>query len=344
MKCSLWYNLTEKLLRESKLRGKSTDALMRHIRDEHDIDIKGSSDKKKLREMGYYHGYKAYRFHNTKENKIKYDKFEQVISVYNFDCELKSILYPYVMKLETTLKNIVIDNLVTKDTVTFEKIYDNKLTKYREMQQGTDQYSREMSKRLKLKKDFARAISDSYGKNPIVEHFVHSEKPLPLWAHLELIMLGTFGNFVSCLNTAKKLEIANEIGTYHSGIDTDGSMLEKHIYIIKELRNAIAHNSIVFDTRFSKESKIAKKVKRQLRTEFNINNIEFRTILDYICLLLHYFKPLGMQKLEMKKLVRETRKSIEEFDTNLNDKTLLFTIVRSDYLEKLKLMDEFISK
>lgn len=326
------------------MKGKSTDALMRHIRDEHRIDIKGSNDKKKLREMGYYHGYKAYRFHNVIDNKIEYTKFEQVISVYDFDSELKSILYPYVMKLETTLKNIVIDNLVSKDTVTFEKIYDTKLTKYRELSQGTSQFSKEMSKRLNLKKNFSKAISDSYGKNPIVEHFVHSELPLPIWAHLELITLGTFGNFVERLNTAKKLEIAKEIGTYHSGIDTDGSMLEKHIYIIKELRNAIAHNSVVFDTRFSKESKIAKKVKRQLKNEFNFNNVEFRTILDYICLLLHYFKPLGMQKIEMKKLVRNTRNSIEDFDEKLNNKTVLYKIVGSDYFEKLKLMDDFISK
>ena len=46
----------------------------------------------------------------------------------------------------------------------------------------------------------------------------------------------------------------------------------------------------------------------------------------------------------MKKLVRNTRKSIEEFDEKLNNKTVLFKIVGSDYLEKLKLMDDFISK
>ncbi len=326
------------------MKGKTTNGLLKHIRDSHCITIGGSSDKRKLREMGYYHGYKAYRFLNVKENKIEYESFQQVVSVYNFDNELKAILYPYVMRLETTLKNIVIDELVSKDEITFEKIYDNKLTRYRELEQGSKKYSKEMSKRLKLKKDFARSISDSYGKNPIVEHFVHSEKPMPLWAQFELIMLGTFGNFLSCLNTAQKLEIAKEIGTYHSGDDTDGSMLEKHVYIIKELRNSIAHNSVIFDTRFSKESKIANKVKKQLAREFQIKNIEFKTILDYVCLLLHYFKPLGIQKTEMRRLVRDIRQAIKDFEDCLDNRGLLFKIVGSDYQEKLELMDKFITK
>ena len=47
------------------MKGKSTDALMRHIRDDHGIMINGSGDKKKLIEMGYYHGYKAYRYKIT---------------------------------------------------------------------------------------------------------------------------------------------------------------------------------------------------------------------------------------------------------------------------------------
>lgn len=40
---------------------KSIDGLMRHLRDTHNIDIKGSIQKQKLRNIGYYHGYKGYR-------------------------------------------------------------------------------------------------------------------------------------------------------------------------------------------------------------------------------------------------------------------------------------------
>lgn len=45
-----------------KKKPKSINALMAYMRDEKGLSISGSSDKKKLRYMGYFHGYKGYRF------------------------------------------------------------------------------------------------------------------------------------------------------------------------------------------------------------------------------------------------------------------------------------------
>lgn len=41
---------------------KNTDALMKHLRNECNIEIHGSKQKKQLISYGYYHGYKGYRF------------------------------------------------------------------------------------------------------------------------------------------------------------------------------------------------------------------------------------------------------------------------------------------
>ena len=43
----------------TKKRPKTTDALMRYLREEKGISISGSSQKRKLMNIGYYHGYKA---------------------------------------------------------------------------------------------------------------------------------------------------------------------------------------------------------------------------------------------------------------------------------------------
>lgn len=40
---------------------KSTDGLMRYLRNKKGIAISGSSQKRKLMNIGYYHGYKGYR-------------------------------------------------------------------------------------------------------------------------------------------------------------------------------------------------------------------------------------------------------------------------------------------
>ena len=42
---------------------KTINALMAYMRNEKGIEINGSLDKKKLRYMGYFHGYKGYRYH-----------------------------------------------------------------------------------------------------------------------------------------------------------------------------------------------------------------------------------------------------------------------------------------
>ena len=41
---------------------KTTNALMKYLREQHNISIDGSKDKKNLRNIGYYHGYKGYRY------------------------------------------------------------------------------------------------------------------------------------------------------------------------------------------------------------------------------------------------------------------------------------------
>ena len=81
---------------------KTTDALMRHLRDS-GIAIKGSKQKQQLINTGYFHGYKGYRYINTPSNHVPYTKFEELVAVYEFDAGLKSLFYPNVMLIEIIL-------------------------------------------------------------------------------------------------------------------------------------------------------------------------------------------------------------------------------------------------
>ena len=83
----------------SKSHPKSTDGLMRYLRDKKGIAISGSSQKRKLMNIGYYHGYKGYRYIYSPSNKIPYTRFEELVSIYDFDAQLKSLFYPSVMCL-----------------------------------------------------------------------------------------------------------------------------------------------------------------------------------------------------------------------------------------------------
>ena len=61
---------------------------MEYMRDTKGIFIE-ESQKRDLRNIGYYHWYKLYRYQVTAENVLSYSDFDELMSVYNFDMELQ---------------------------------------------------------------------------------------------------------------------------------------------------------------------------------------------------------------------------------------------------------------
>ena len=66
---------------------KTLNSLMKHLRDS-GIDINGSGQKRRLKIIGYYHGYKGYRFAGTSSNRLPLTNFSQVTALYDFDTQL----------------------------------------------------------------------------------------------------------------------------------------------------------------------------------------------------------------------------------------------------------------
>ncbi len=93
---------------------KSLNALMTHLRNS-GINIGGSTQKRKLKNIGYYHGYKGYRFVGEASNRLPLTDFSQVIALNDFDMQLKSLFYPRMMQVETALKNYTLE-AVLKDS------------------------------------------------------------------------------------------------------------------------------------------------------------------------------------------------------------------------------------
>ena len=108
---------------------KSIDGLMRYMRVKKHISISGSAQKRKLRNMGYYHGYKGYRFIGKSSNSILYTDFKELVAIYDFDMRLKSLLYPQLMFIETALKNYVLEEILKEsNSDNFNYIYTKLLT------------------------------------------------------------------------------------------------------------------------------------------------------------------------------------------------------------------------
>lgn len=83
------------------------NGLMRHLRNDCNVQINGSTQKQQLISYGYYHGYKGYRFVKDANHQLPYTNFSEVVAVIEYDNNLKSALYSNLMFIETAIKNIV---------------------------------------------------------------------------------------------------------------------------------------------------------------------------------------------------------------------------------------------
>ena len=284
---------------------------MRHLRDNKNMDIQGSKHKRELLQMGYYHGYKGYRFIKQKTNPIHFTEFEQLKAIYDFDMNLKSLLYPYIMTIETALKNYTIDTLVSYGSLDLEHAFKNLLLDYKSEAVGSSRYNAKMKDRLTLRKKIDNEISYKFPKNEIVTHFLRGDS-MPLWAVFEILDMGNFGLFLKCLNEPIKIENCNDLKLTHASIVNDGNLVQDIIFTLKELRNSVAHNNVIFDCRFTGNTHAMNSVKAYVRVEVGVSNIEFKFLIDYFILIILLLKKLGYNKTELKKIIKQFKEETEK--------------------------------
>lgn len=290
--------------------------------------------------MGYFHGYKGYRYCNSPSRVLAYSNFNELQAVYDFDMKLKSLFYPQIMFLETTIKNysleIILDESQSKR---FADVYAKILNDYKSHAIGSDPYKSAIKKRMSVRNKIYSNISRDYAKNNIINHYYDKDQPLPLWAIFELLSLGEFGNFLSCLNISARKKISASIGI-KSSVDADGRMVEKIVLTLKDLRNAIAHNNTVFDTRFQTAS-VNNRISNYISNETAIANISFNTIVDYVILICFIMNLLKCNKKDILAFIKQFEDAYEVLRKQV-PANIFSKIVYTDTKKKLMSLRKFL--
>lgn len=321
-------------------KGKSIDGLMRHIRNSHKIEIKGSTNKRYLLNMGYYHGYKALRFVKVKNNIQPFTDFSEIQALYDFDIAIKSIFYPMLVKYETSVKNRLIDYLVANSCVDIESIYETKLTDYKEKEVGSKKYVEYLKLRLKLRKEIDDTIAYHYGKNKSIAHFFHTNRPLPLWSYFEVITFGHLGDFIARLGEVYRIGFSRKLNLGISPFNENGRIIEQIISCLRELRNATMHNSIVCDCRF-KNQNTSRKVIEYTEYHTGISGITFESVVDYFILLILLLRKLDFPKTELNKYINDLNKERERL-YNAIPRNTYFELLGTDARTKVKGIKEYV--
>ena len=152
-------------------------------------------------------------------------------------------------------------------------------------------YKNAYKRRLDTFNRIQNTIVNKYANdNNIVSHYLKKDESIPVWAIFEIITLGEFGNLIFTLNLQIRKEISKDIGL-NIAFDSNGILVQSMIFMIKELRNAIAHNNVVFDTRF-RERNTNKALIKLIENDTKIQKISFNGITDYIILVSYILKKL----------------------------------------------------
>lgn len=288
---------------------------MKYMRNTKNITINGSTQKNQLLNMGYYHGYKGYKYIKTPTNQIAYSDFHQLLAIYNFDMSIKTILYPYLMQIETSFKSRALETCINLCSENFAEVYELLLDDYKKYSPTHKEYKNTLKLRLDLRNSIYTTISDRYKSNlRMVQHYHHQDKPVPLWTIFEIITLGQFGTFLMTMNEETRVKYSTNINLYYTSVDQGGRLPQEVIFLIKDLRNSVAHNSVVFDCRFM-TSQASKRIKYFLEKESTLEytkNVQFNTITDYLVLVICLMKKLKFPKMERNRTIKQFQSEVEK--------------------------------
>lgn len=300
---------------------KTTDGLMRHLRNS-GIKISGSKQKRQLINTGYFHGYKGYRFFKTASTRLPFTSYAEVYATIQYDSGLKSLLYGKMMFIETALKNVALESILCHThSESIQVMYDKAISSYNNAPPSAtpDQRKKLQQYKLNLQNSIQGSLAYAYKKNnPKITHFYNNigYSEVPIWALFEIMTMGDFGQLLSCLTYDVRNDISKQIG-FNLSCDTNRELVYKYVYTLKDLRNAIAHNAVVFDTRF-RNIDPSPAMKQCLMQDVYLPYINFKTIGDYIILMSYLLKKLGMPKTDIKTFIRDFEKLTETYKKSVN--------------------------
>ena len=308
---------------------RTTDELIDHLRNS-GITVADDRQKRQLLHTGYYHGYKGYRFFREYENRLPFQSYEEVYATISYDTQLKGLFYGKVMYLETALKSIVGEALIhLTDSSDIRDMYDMVIQSYQNAEPGLSESRREglQQKKLNLQSTVSRAIQKAYqSRDPKITHFYTSTKykGIPLWAVMEVLTLGDFAYLLSCLDFHTRDFISKQLGLDSEG-DQERELLYQLVQILRDLRNAIAHNDVIYDTRFHLQD--PPYVLRQcMCRHFHLETYTLRSIEDYVVLICYTLQVLDFPTGEILGFIEEFEKVQAQYRKLINPKVAAVTL------------------
>lgn len=290
-------------------------------------------------------GIKAIVFSRVHKNGCPLFPNDEVYATIQYDSDLKALLYGKMMYIETAVKNIALESILIKaNSESIQDMYDKVVSGYNNAPATatTEQKKKMQQNKLSLQNTIQSSLAYAYNKNnPKITHFYNNVgySDVPIWALFEIMTMGDLGYLLSCLTYDVRDDISRRLG-FNVSCDTNRQLIYKYIYTLKDLRNAIAHNAVVFDTRFRNIDPTS-AMKQCLKLEVGLPYVNFKTIGDYIILMCYYMKLLKVSKTEINAFIREFEKIINRYVQAVNS-NVVSIVIHPDLKARMNTLKNFI--
>lgn len=192
--------------------------------------------KETLLDIGYFRlGFYCFPFeidYPKKNNRthlyIANTKFEDVVKLYYFDCDLRNILMIYINRIEINFRTYL--------TYFVSNKYSDSPTWFVDPVVVNNQYANSFEKHV---------YDETFRATPIIKrhHKVHiNDKYAPAWKTIEFM---TFGSILKLFENLKSEIVKSQIAR-HYGIKSVNTFLN-YMDMIKIIRNTCAHSGVLFD-------------------------------------------------------------------------------------------------
>ncbi len=201
-----------------------------------------------LSDIGYYRlGYYVFPFETTypilgkrrDRNVVEGTTIEDIVAFYYYNMDLRNIMYKYLSRIEVAIRSVIVYELSNKYKenafwyVDKTIVDSNFIKNFKEKFYDTNIRNKEQIKRF---------------------HKKYNEPFAPVWKAMEFT---TFGNietlYINLLSYTDKCLISKRFGEPAYG------KFENYLSVIREVRNACAHGSVIVDLSLSNTIKAGSK-------------------------------------------------------------------------------------
>lgn len=189
-----------------------------------------------LRQVGYFSligGYKA-PFKNPTTKQFKDGtRFEDIVSLYKFDENLRELFLKYILQVERHIRSLLSYYFIEK--------HGEQQTQYLDLANYTQdlRFASNVAQLIAVLDKLANRNSDY----PYIDHQRNTYGNVPLWVLVNGITFGTLSKFYSYTTQDIKAKISKNF----DGVNE--KQLEQYLCVITKFRNVCAHNERLFSYR-----------------------------------------------------------------------------------------------